>query len=122
LDLKANFSNITREHDKCHFAFLNYLKVKFQQTWRTGMNKNLTITKLALGIAVAALVISPALAAKKKSKSIYKRSTIYYRAAPVQTYNREPFDYSANGRGLYHNDLLPDGTVTGPIGPDVNGG
>jgi hypothetical protein len=24
--------------------------------------------------------------------------------------------------GIYHQDVLPNGTVTGPIGPEVNGG
>jgi hypothetical protein len=28
----------------------------------------------------------------------------------------------AQENGIYHQDRLPDGTVTGPLGPEVNGG
>jgi hypothetical protein len=59
------------------------------------MNKNLTVVKLILGVLFAMLV----------SGSVFA----------VQ----QPFGY--NG-GIYHNEVLPNGTVTGPIGPQVNGG
>jgi hypothetical protein len=86
------------------------------------MNENLTISKMVLGISIAALVISPAFAATKKSNSSHRRSVIYYRPAPLQTYYRAPFVYSISQGGIYHNDVLPDGTVTGPIAPHANGG
>jgi hypothetical protein len=70
------------------------------------MRTNLTMTILVLGIMVDALVNSPAFAASKKSNPLYSRG------APVQTFQG----------GLYHNDVLPGGTITGPIGPEVNGG
>ena len=78
------------------------------------MNKNLTITKLVLGITVAALVSSPAFAAQKKSPSIHKT---FNRAAPGQM-----VPFSVSPAGLYHNDVLPGGTITGPLGPNANGG
>jgi hypothetical protein len=83
------------------------------------MNKNLTLTKLVLGITVATLILGPALAAPRKSHSLQNR---HYRAAPVQTYFGEPLGYGAGQSGPYHKDVLPDGTITGPISPDVNGG
>jgi hypothetical protein len=86
------------------------------------MNKNSTITKLVLGIAISILVVGQAFAAKRKSNSSFNRSMINYRAAPVQTYYRVPFGYSISQGGIYHNDVLPDGTVTGPIAPHANGG
>jgi hypothetical protein len=113
--------------DKYHFAIENFLEVLFRTNGRSMMTKHSTITKLGLGIAVAVLFSCSAIAAPKKSNSLHKRSLTYYRTAPVQTYNRNPsnrnpFVYSVGGRSLYHNDVLPDGTVTGPIGPEANGG
>jgi hypothetical protein len=107
--------------DKYHFAIENFLEVLSRTNGRSMMTKHSTITKLGLGIAVAVLFSCSAIAAPKKSNSLHRRSLIYYRTAPVQTYNRDPFVYSADG-SLYHNDVLPDGTVTGPIGPEANGG
>jgi hypothetical protein len=72
------------------------------------MNKNLTVTKLVLGIMVATLVGSPALAAPRKSNRTV--------TGPV------PIGYSVNQGGMFHNNVLPGGTVTGPLGPEVNGG
>jgi hypothetical protein len=34
--------------------------------------------------------------------------------------NARPY-HQANA-GIYHQDVLPDGTVTGPLGPEANGG
>ena len=59
------------------------------------MNKNLTVAKLVLGAMFAMLVSVSAFAVQ------------------------QPFGYSG---GIYHNEVLPNGTVTGPIGPQVNGG
>jgi hypothetical protein len=67
------------------------------------MNNNLAITKLVLGITVAALISSSAFAAPRKPRSIQNPVTV------IQG-------------GLYHNDVLPNGTVTGPLGPHANGG
>jgi hypothetical protein len=67
------------------------------------MNNNLAITKIVLGITVAALISSSAFAAQKRSRAIQNPVTV------IQG-------------GLYHNDVLPNGTVTGPLGPHANGG
>jgi hypothetical protein len=59
------------------------------------MNKNMTVAKLVLSSIFAMLVSGSAFAEK------------------------HPIGY---GGGIYHNEVLPNGTVTGPIGPQVNGG
>jgi hypothetical protein len=76
------------------------------------MNRNLTIAKLVLVITVAVLAISPASSAKKR----------FHRATLVQTNYLAPIGYTVSQGGIYHNDVLPNGTVTGPIGPEANGG
>ena len=86
------------------------------------MTNNSTITKLWLGGAVTIILISSAIAAQKKSNTLSKRPMTYYRAAPVPAYYREPSGFSISQGGIYHNDVLPDGTITGPIAPHANGG
>jgi hypothetical protein len=86
------------------------------------MSRNLTIAKIGLGIIAAALVSSAASAVRRKPYSLHKRPLTYYRTAPVPGYYWLPFGYSISQGGPYHKDVLPDGTVTGPIAPHANGG
>jgi hypothetical protein len=86
------------------------------------MTKNSTITKLGLSVSISILLSVSAIAAPKRSNSLNKRPVTYQRIVPVPLDYREPFVNSVGGGGIYHNHVLPDGTVTGPIGPDVNGG
>jgi hypothetical protein len=46
---------------------------------------------------------------------------VYYRIAP-DLRNHVPYEVGNTDYGLYRQFILPDGTVTGPIGPDANGG
>jgi hypothetical protein len=108
--------------DKRHFDIENFVEVVSQENRRHVMIKNSTITKLGLSIAITILFGFSAIAAPKRSNSLSKRPMAYQRIAPVPSDYREPFVNSIGGSGLYHNHVLPDGTVTGPIGPEVNGG
>jgi len=63
---------------------------------RSAMKQMSKLSKLQLGFAVAALLSSMALTS----------------TGIVQAVNASP----------YHMDRLPDGTVTGPIAPNTNGG
>jgi hypothetical protein len=79
--------------------------------------------RFGLSRSVAILVISQVFAAQKKSNASRNQPMMYYRNAPAQTYYRVPFSYSVSQGGIYHNDVLLNGTVTGPLGPDnPNGG
>jgi hypothetical protein len=120
--LKADLRNISRESDNYHFVSSAFSKVHSQTNWRTCMTNDSTITKLWLAVALAILFTSSAIAAQKKQNTLYKRPATYYRAAPVPALYREPFGYSISQGGIYHNDVLPDGTLTGPIAPHANGG
>jgi hypothetical protein len=80
------------------------------------------MTKLGLGLVVTVLVFDPTNAARKNFHAFALRPMIYYRSAPAQIYYRVPFGYTASQNGLYSNDALPDGTITGPLAPEANGG
>jgi hypothetical protein len=86
------------------------------------MSKKPAIAKIVLGIIAAVLVSSEAPAVRRKAHSLHKRPLTYYRAIPVQRYRWVPFGYSISQGGPYHKDVLPDGTITGPIAPEANGG
>ena len=72
-----------------------------------------TMTKIGLSLIVASLAVSPAFAASKKYNSILKGHIIHHKA---------PFEFGASERGLHLTYTLPDGTVTGPVSLDGNGG
>jgi hypothetical protein len=78
------------------------------------MKQRSKVTKLGL----AALLGSTALIAIGISETA--------NAAPRHSYRQystdRPVPYWTGERGPYHRDILPDGTVTGPIAPDANGG
>jgi hypothetical protein len=86
------------------------------------MTRNSAMIKLGLGIAVTVFALDPASAARKSFHALALRPIIYYRSAPAQIYNRVPFGYTASQNGLYDNHALPDGTITGPLAPESNGG
>jgi hypothetical protein len=50
-----------------------------------------------------------------------RQSLVYYRIVP-DLRNHAPHDVGNTDYGLYRQFILPDGTVTGPISPDANGG
>jgi hypothetical protein len=81
------------------------------------MKENLTKSKLGLGIALAALVIFTEFAASQTSHASPRLNRITSDLPYYGGHNQPGPSY-----GPYRNLLLPDGTVTGPIGPDVNGG
>ena len=63
------------------------------------LGSRFVLTALAGGITIASVGLSQAANAAGGS----------YHRTSVQS-------------GPYHQDVLPDGTLTGPIGPDANGG
>ena len=77
------------------------------------MTINLAMTKLGLSLIAATLTISPAFAAPKKYNPILKGHIIHHGA---------PIEFGASERGLHLIYALPDGTVTGPVSLDGNGG
>jgi hypothetical protein len=44
------------------------------------------------------------------------------KAAPLSAIRPLTYGYSISQGGPYHKDVLPDGTIIGPIAPDANGG
>ena len=81
------------------------------------MKKILTKRKLEPGIALASLVIFTEFAASQTSYALPRLNRITPEL-PYYGGHNQP----GPSHGPYGNFLLPDGTVTGPIGPDVNGG
>jgi len=75
----------------------------------------LTAVLLACGASLAIACLSEA------ANSAPRRSRVYYRIVPDWR-NHVPYEVGVSDSGPYHQDILPDGTVTGPIGPDANGG
>jgi hypothetical protein len=74
-------------------------------------------TKLGLTIVAAVLVNGTEFATSQATHALPKLNRI----TPELPYYRGS-DQLSPGYGPYRNLVLPDGTVTGPIGPDVNGG
>jgi hypothetical protein len=72
-----------------------------------------TMTKLGFSLIAAFLTVSPAFAFSKKYNSILKGHVIHHKV---------PFEFGASERGLHLNYALTDGTVTGPVSLDGNGG
>jgi hypothetical protein len=62
-----------------------------------------------------------ALSANAAPKRPLRSERVYYRAAP-QWQNHKPFEVGDRDYGIYQQFILPDGTVSGPIGPEANGG
>jgi hypothetical protein len=81
------------------------------------MKRNSTTHKLGLGIVLAAVVISTEFAASQASYALSRPNRI----TPELPYYRGLHQLGPS-YGPYRSFVLPDGTVTGPIGPDVNGG
>jgi hypothetical protein len=75
----------------------------------------LTAALLTCGTFLAAAYLSQA------ANAAPRRSVVYYRIVP-DSRNHPPHEVSNTEYGLYRQFLLPDGTVTGPISPDANGG
>jgi hypothetical protein len=81
------------------------------------MKKNSITHKLGLGIGIGALAICTEIAVSQTSHALPRLN----RTRPELPYYHGPHQLGP-GYGLYRNLVLPDGTVSGPIGPDVNGG
>jgi hypothetical protein len=80
--------------------------------------KNLrTKAKLLLLSSSAVLVSSTDFAALAATNATKQPSTVYYTIAPYQLAQAE-----YGGEGTYTRWRSPDGTETGPIAPDANGG
>jgi hypothetical protein len=81
------------------------------------MKNNSTTHKLGLGIVLAALAICPEFAVSQTSHASSRPNRITPELPDYRGLNQLGPSY-----GPYRNLVLPDGTVTGPVGPDVNGG
>jgi hypothetical protein len=79
------------------------------------MKQSSTITKLHLRFSVAAVVLCAALtfvSLSEMANAAPRQSQGYYGIVPGWV----------NQHGPYRNHLLPNGTLTGPIAVDANGG
>jgi hypothetical protein len=86
------------------------------------MKPNPKTVKKGLILAAALLTGFSSLATSYLSQAAYaapKRSLVYYRVAPWRNHVPHEAGYSDYGIRQF---VLPDGTVTGPIAPDANGG
>jgi hypothetical protein len=81
------------------------------------MEKNSKTHQLGLGIVLSVLMIGTAFAVSQTSYALSRPKPI----APELPYYRAPNQLDPS-YGPYRSLVLPDGTVAGPIGPDVNGG
>jgi len=88
------------------------------------MQLNSKTTKKQLMLTASLLACFTSLATAYLSQSANaapRRSLVYYRILPGLR-NHVPYEVGNTDYGLYRQFILPDGTVTGPIGPDANGG
>jgi hypothetical protein len=88
------------------------------------MELNPNTTKHELVLALALLTGCTFLAAAflpLSANAAPKGAWVYYRTAPYWR-NHVPYEVGYSDYGLYRHFVLPDGTVTGPAGPDAHGG
>jgi hypothetical protein len=88
------------------------------------MKKNPKTTKHGLVIAAALLAGGASLAVlylSQTADAAPRQPLVYYQAVS-EWRNHVPYETSNTSYGLYQQFVLPDGTVTGPIGPHANGG
>jgi hypothetical protein len=79
------------------------------------MKQSSTITKLRLRFSVAAVILGAVLtfvSLSETANAAPRQSQGYYEITPGWV----------NQNGPYRNHLLPNGTLTGPIAVDANGG
>jgi hypothetical protein len=84
-----------------------------QETSKHGLI--LTLALLASFAIIAAAYLH------RSANAAPRRALLEYRTAPYWR-NHVPYEVGYSDYGLYRHFVLPDGTVTGPVGPDANGG
>jgi hypothetical protein len=88
------------------------------------MKANSKTAKQGLVIAVTLVVGFTSLAAAylpQSANAARRRTVVYYRAVPYWR-NHVPYEVGYTDYGIYRQFVLPDGTLTGPIAPEANGG
>jgi hypothetical protein len=88
------------------------------------MKVNSKTTKQGLALTAALLAGCASLATPyltQTANAAPRRAVVYYRIVPDWR-NHAPHELTNSDYGLYRQFVLPDGTVTGPIGPEANGG
>jgi hypothetical protein len=85
------------------------------------MKKSSMITKLGLRLTVSSLASFASFAALDLSETANAAPRQYYHAAPEWNHT-VPSEIGNGDYGPYPNHLSPNGTLTGPIATDANGG
>jgi hypothetical protein len=81
------------------------------------MKQNRTITQISLRFALTTLVAFTSICLSDTANAAPRQSQRYYGVTPGWV------DQLGGGwGGPYHQDLLPNGTLTGPLAPSANGG